>query len=46
VLKEQSNNYCLPHDVLPCDDVLIRFELSCINKFLFDSRFSNTLARV
>ena len=25
MLKEQSNNFCLPHDVLPCDDVLIRF---------------------
>jgi len=27
VLKEQSNNFCMPHDVLACDDVLIRFVL-------------------
>jgi len=41
VLKEQSNNFCLPHDVLSCDDVLIRFVLSCINKNLLDSPHKN-----
>ena len=36
MLKEQSNNFCLPHDVLSCDDVLIRFGfLASIRIFLF-----------
>jgi len=38
VLKEQSNNFCMPHDVLAYDDVLIRFVLSCTWCLCFAAR--------
>jgi hypothetical protein len=35
----QSNNFCLPHDVLPCDDVLIRFGFRASIRFYLITDF-------